>query len=161
MRCPTQDGSDAGLWVEYCAGTLRREEAQRFEDHLVGCEQCRRIVEAQKAVWASLDTWEEEPVPADFNRKVYQRIDALDRQPWWKRWLDGEGRVIWKPIAGVTAAAAVLAVVLLLRPAPVPVAPAAETKSAAAESVDPDKLEQALQDMDMLQHLSSGAGEEL
>ncbi len=161
MRCPSESGDSADLLVEYCAGTLNRETVEQLEEHLAICPACRSVCEAQKATWDVLDVWEPGPVPADFNRKVLERIEALNAQPWWKRWLAGLGFSGWRPVAAVAMVAGVLAVVLVLRPDASPPPPPAQTKAASSEKLDPDQLEQALDDMDMLQHLSASSGEEL
>lgn len=161
-QCPSRDGSGAGLLVDYCAGTLVREDALWVEDHIAECELCRRVCEAQHVVWDGLDEWDDTPVPAEFNRAVFERIAAFDRQPRWRRWWASRPPLAWKPaVAGVTAVVAVLVMILWLHPAPVAAPPAHETQTTVRERVDPDTLEQALQDMEMLQRLSAGNGGEL
>ncbi len=84
------------------------------------------------AVNRALDEWQPEPVSPDFDRRLYRRIEQTRRRAWW--WG-------WRPVFALASAIA-LAVVLLQTPKPAPV-----------KTVDADRLEQVLNDVDMLQQL--------
>ena len=60
------------------AHTSRKLDAERaavLEEHLANCPACREYAAAQFAVWEALDAWEAPEVSADFDRRLYARID--------------------------------------------------------------------------------------
>ncbi len=81
MRCPTANQENAELLLAHVSRTLDAERAAVLEEHMARCAACRDYYAAQLAVWAALDHWEAPPVSADFDRRLYRRIEAVSR-PW-------------------------------------------------------------------------------
>ena len=138
---------DAAILLEYSARRLSDAESVRVSEHLEACADCRRIADGQQAVWRALDTWEAAPVSADFDGRLYQRIEKD------VSWLDRLMRPFRPlflrhglPIAA-TACLLLVAGVLLQRPPDAPV-PGAQPEITAAEA------DSALQDMEMLREFS-------
>jgi hypothetical protein len=152
----TRDNAEQLL--DYCSRKLDPQTTAILERHIAICPACREFAENQRAVWEALDAWEAEPVSADFDRRLYTRIE--NEGPWW--------RTLLRPLAlhwNVAASAAGVFLVLtvgfmLNRPtavAPLPAQPA----QAQVETVQPEQVEHALDAMDMLaefdSHMKSGA----
>lgn len=148
MNCPLKTPETAGLLLDYCSRRLAPEDAALLERHLEQCPACRRFAGEQRAVWSALDTWEAAPVSADFDRRLYQRIES---EVSWKYRLRGAFRPLLAYRGLPVAAAAclvLLAGVLLDRPAkPLP-APA--TPEIVMVDVQPEQVEKALDAMDVL-----------
>jgi anti-sigma factor RsiW len=133
------------LLLEYTAGRLAPGEAAALEAHLEGCARCREFAQSQKAVWRALEAWEAEPVSMDFDRRLFARIE----QPpvsWWAR-LTGQVMHHAVPVAAA-AGVMILAGLMLERPSVTPVAPPRE--SAQVETLGPEQVQSALDDMQML-----------
>jgi anti-sigma factor RsiW len=142
MRCPMKSREQAELLLSYSSGSLAAEEAAAVSRHLETCVECRQVVEGQRRVWSALEEWEAPAVSAEFDRRLYAKIEMAERKAWWRSpaWL--------RPAVSV-GLATVVAVVLLVRGPSVRTAP---TK-ARAESVDIEQVEQTLEDMEMLKQL--------
>jgi anti-sigma factor RsiW len=108
MTCPLQT-EETYLLLDYSSGRLDAARTAALADHMEGCPGCTRFAMEQKAVWKALDEWEPAPVNMDFNRRLWQRIDAAAAVPWYKNF--GE---IWKPAIPLTAAILVIAAGFLL-----------------------------------------------
>ena len=164
VQCVSEGKKDQDLRIGYCAGTLNADLARAFELHMANCEACRRACDEQQAMWDILGDWEPGSIPEDFNRKVFKRIESWERQPWWKRWLGAAEVLQWRSVASFAAVAAMVVFLVMMRPKPAAESPRQGPKAAAAqkeEPVDANQLEQALEDLRMLRHLSAGAGEKL
>ena len=119
MQCPTQNGKDPDVLLRYCAGQMDAAESVTVRVHLGDCRTCREWVEAQQNLWSTLDALDEVEISPDFNRRLYQRLDAENREPvalqWARmfaaRWLPFS----WKPVIPVAAACVMLIAVLLMR----------------------------------------------
>jgi hypothetical protein len=105
MTCPLQTG-ETDLLLDYAAGRL---PAQEIAQHMAHCLACTQFLTEQAAVWKALDEWEPAPVSMDFNRRLWQRIDAAAAIPWYKNF-----GAIWKPAIPLTAAMVVIAAGFLL-----------------------------------------------
>lgn len=149
MLCLKNSKEGAELLVDYCAGSLGPARAAELERHVAGCPDCRDLVEAQRAVWETLDRWTPPVVSRDFNQRLLARV-ATEEQSGWRMWLPGVFRPavpysIWKP-AALAAACAVLVVGFLVRPPhqnePVP--------QVDAERVDIEQVANTLEELDML-----------
>jgi hypothetical protein len=153
MRCTLGLDESAELVVGYAARTLDPLAHATFERHLKSCEACGEAVAAQQAVWQALDQWRRVDVAADFDRRLYSRIEG-DQLGWWPR--------TWRAAVPV-AAGVVLGVVFWLHQpraaqvaAPAPSQASRQQISPQPASPQIDKLEHALDDMDMLGQLSAG-----
>ena len=123
--------------LAYTGGKLDRETAAVVERHLQGCAACREWVAGQKAVWHALDAWEAAPVSPGFDSRLYERIEE-ERAPRW--WRPAFG---WRPALSVALASLVIGAALLIQP---PRPPSVET-------LDADRIERALDDVEMLRQL--------
>jgi hypothetical protein len=157
MSCSIENREEALLG--YISGSLEARKAALFEKHVEICAECREFVAAQKSVWESLDLFEPVPVSDDFNRRLYARIAQTS---WWDRLVASVSSPFRLP--GIVrqglplAAAAALiaaAVVVWQRPAPAPAsAPRKAALSAEADPLQPDKVQRALDDMEMLREFN-------
>jgi anti-sigma factor RsiW len=103
MTCPLQT-EETDLLLDYSAGRLDATRTAALARHMETCPGCVRFTTEQAAVWKALDEWQPAPVSMDFNRRLWQRIDAAAAVPWYKNF--GE---IWKPAIPLTAAILVIA----------------------------------------------------
>ncbi|SRR5712691_13209791 len=154
MICPTASKS-VDILLDYCAGTLEPARAAEFAAHIEACDGCRRVVEAQRAMWGALDGWTPVEVSPDFDARLYARIAQEQAAPPWRRWLRAIFRPsvpypFWRPAVGLAAACAVLAVGFLVR---VP-NPGDTSKQIRADNVDIEQVERTLEDLDMLTPLA-------
>jgi anti-sigma factor RsiW len=148
MKCPLETGQGPEILVAYCSGEMETEAAAAFAHHLTACSACRAQVAAQRAVWQALEEWEAPRISADFDRRLYHRIE--NEISWWHRLM----RPLWlrRGLPAAAAAAAALAAILVFRPAWTP--PSAGSPDPVVEAVAPDQAEQTLQDMEALREFS-------
>jgi anti-sigma factor RsiW len=153
MNCPLESRENAGQLLDYCARKLDPDVAAVLERHIAICPACRQFADNQRAVWQALDAWEAEPVSADFNRRLYQRIDQ--QVSWWDRFVQPLRplTVRWNVAASMAGVFVVLAAGLLLNRPPAPVM-TPFTDTAQVESVQPEQVERALDAMDTLTEFS-------
>ncbi len=146
MECPIEGRNDPGLLLEYCARKLNPETSAKLALHISECPACSAWVHRQELVWQALDNWETPPVSDNFNRRLFSRIEAAERAPWWRRAF--QSRLILRPVLAVALASGLVVAVFVTRPhVPGP------RPSQAVETVDADRLERALDDVEMLQQL--------
>jgi anti-sigma factor RsiW len=143
MNCPIHNSE---VLLEYCAGKLLPDAAAEFERHMSVCPECGSIARSQHHVWLALDTWEMEPVSQGFDRKLHMRIEEFEGRSWWRR-LAGAG-VAWRPALSLGAACAAIVVALVIY------TPANRPPDTKVE-VEPEQVERALDDLEMLKQLSS------
>jgi anti-sigma factor RsiW len=152
MNCPLESRENTAQLLDYCACNLDTQTAAMLEQHIAICAACRQFAAQQRAVWQALDGFEAAPVSADFNRRLYQRIEQ--DASWWGRWVRPFGPVTlrWNVAASAAGVFVLLAAGLLVnRP---PSAPAISTDTAQVESVQPEQVVRALDAMDMLSEFS-------
>ena len=152
MNCPTKRNEDAEILLDYCAQTLSPMQTAEFEIHLQQCADCSRLVEAQKEVWGALEAWTPVPVSVNFDARLYARIAKEETAPAWQLWLRRIFQPpvpypLWKSAVPLIAACAVLAAGLAVR---MPDATNAKQPQLRADKVDIEKLEQTLEDFDIL-----------
>src|SRR5215471_1722435 len=85
MRCPIETPEGSELLLAYSAHKLDAAAASTLDDHLRACERCREFTRAQREVWEALDGWSPQPVSAEFDRRLYMRIEQ--ETGWWTRFL--------------------------------------------------------------------------
>ena len=151
MNCPTRKSRDAEIVLDYCAQSLPPQQAVEFEAHMAGCADCTRLVNAQREVWQSLETFSPVAVSPDFNDRLYTRIAEEQSAPGWKLWLrrvfePAVPYAFWKPVVPLAAACAVVAVGLYVQ-APKSPEPVQQVR---VEKVDIEHMEQTLADLDIL-----------
>jgi anti-sigma factor RsiW len=153
MRCPIETQESAELLLAYCARRLDLETMAVLDRHMASCPACQGFQKGQQAVWQALDAWETMPVSADFDRRLYQRIDAESSSSWWSRFTRPLGPMFAGGLLsrGVPVAAAacllVIAGVILERPNQVVVP---DSSDARVEAIQADQVERALDDLDLL-----------
>ena len=136
MICLSLDKQGPDILIEYLDRTLDPLRAAELERHLEECADCRGLV----GVWNTLDEWVAPEVSSGFDQRLYARIAAEKRAPWWS-W----GKLAWKPAIPLAACAGLLAGFLLVR-APETAPPL----KAQIEPVSMEQVEEALEDMDLL-----------
>jgi len=154
MNCPLQTRDQAQQLLDYCSRKLDPQATAILEQHIAICPECREFAMQQRAVWDALDSWEAAPVSADFDRKLYARIE--NDIPWWQSLLRPL-TLHWNVAASAAGVFVLLGAGLLLN-RPTVVAPPAPQQSAAQVqpvSVQPEQVEQALDAMDMLAEFDS------
>jgi hypothetical protein len=152
MNCPLENRQTAQLLLDYCTRKLDPESVAVLERHIGICNACRDFARGQRAVWQALDAWEAEPVSADFDRRLYRRIDA--QVSWWNPFLRPFHTVTLRRSLPATAMAFLLVIagVLLERPAVSP--PPAPDGMTQVDTVQPEQVERALDTMEMLNEFS-------
>jgi anti-sigma factor RsiW len=149
MKCPMENREGEELLLNYVSGALDAQEAASFDRHMLACAACREFAHGQKIVWDSLDAFEPAAISADFDRRLYQRIEKVS---WWGRMLDAlRSPMIAHRGLPIAAAAAVLVVagVIWERPTAAP-AKTDSPLSAEVQTLQPDQVQHALDDMEML-----------
>ena len=156
MECPIEARGKKDLLLDYCAHALDAREAAEFETHLASCAACKAWPQAHMRTWTLLDDWQPAPVSPDFDRKLYQRIAAEQaRLSWWRAlWRSLAARPLKPALSLALAGLIVLAGLLFVRPAPPPPVHKAQTQ----EALDADRIEKALDDVDMLRQLGTSGG---
>jgi hypothetical protein len=164
MNCLLETREETQVLLDYCAHALSAERVAFVETHIKSCSRCQEFTASQQALSEALELWQAPPVSQDFNRRLYQRIDAGSARPaWWSALVSHVlvPHVLVRPFHPVWfrrglpfAAAACLLVsagVLLERPVSSVSAP---KDMAQVESVQPEQVEQALDTMDLLSEFS-------
>lgn len=146
MKCPIESPEGAAILLAYSSNKLDAPARAQLAHHLESCAGCREFVRAQSAVWSALDLWEAEPVSTDFDRRLYRRIEQ--QVSWWDMLLRPFRPAIQHalPIAAA-AGVVIMAGILLDRPSAVP---AAHEDRAQVETLQPDQVEHALAEVEML-----------
>jgi anti-sigma factor RsiW len=151
MNCPLQTRDHAQQLLDYCSRKLDPQSTAILEQHIAVCPECRDFAAQQRAVWDALDSWEAAPASADFDRKLYARIE--NDIPWWRSLLRPV-TAHWNVAASAAGVFVLLAAgVILNRPAAV--APPKPPEAAQIETVQPEQVEHALDAMDLLAEFDS------
>lgn len=150
MNCPLQT-QQTELLLDYSAGRLEAKTKTLLERHMETCPACAAFQTGQAAVWDALDAWEPAPVSLDFNRRLWQRIDASEAAPWYRNLSETLRYANWKPVVPLTAAILVIAAGFLLdNPGGKSPVPGVSVKEA-------DQVEQTLDDIQLLHQLDTVA----
>lgn len=148
MTCPLENQETAVLLLTYSSDRMSADSAAPLQRHVESCPACQRFLAQQAEVWDALDLWKPEPVTADFDSRLYQKIE---RQVSWREMFLRPFRPLFAARGLPIAAAAglvIMAAVLLDRPAAAPPAPV--PVSAQVETLQPDQVEHALDEVEML-----------
>lgn len=170
MDCIKNDHHGAEILTDYCAGNVDPAIASAIEEHIQHCAECKKLVDAQFAVWETLDAWTPVEVSSNFDARLYARIAAEQSGPaWLPRWWSSLLRPAtpyswWKPAASLAVAAAIVSLVVatrIPRPTPsaapatvaaVPAATASASAPGAAPAVDaPAAASSPSEDIDLQQ----------
>jgi len=144
MECLANEREKAAVLMDYFARKLDPNSSLAMERHLEHCAACQEWMRRQQMVWSALDGWEAAAVSPDFDRQLYQRIAREERPPFWSG--------LFRPAFSLALASLVLLAALLIRP--LPPQPAGPPQQAHVESLDVDRLEKALDDVEMLRQLN-------
>lgn len=149
MNCPMKSGGNAEYLLAYTSGKLNAGMRAELALHIEGCPVCREFAIGQATVWQALEEWEPAEVSVDFDRRLFQRI-GQEQVSWWTR-LTRQLNPLFRHAVPIGAAAGVIlmAGLLMNRPATVPVTANPESAQV-AETLQPDQVEHALADMEML-----------
>jgi anti-sigma factor RsiW len=147
MNCPMKLGENAGILLDYAAGKLNAEARVQIERHIETCPACIEFA----GVCQALDNWEPVEVSLDFDRRLYARIEQ--DVPWWTRLLRPLNPLFRHSVPiGAAAGVVIMAGLLMNRPASVPASPAPQ--SAQVEALQPEQVESALDEMEMLREFN-------
>jgi hypothetical protein len=146
MRCPIETQQSAEILLAWCSRRLDAGAAAAFERHLAVCPECRRMAEAQQAVWRALDGWEALPVSPAFDRRLSARISQEVSA--WERLIRPFRPMLVRQALPAAAAACLLVTAGLLMhtddESAIPPAPAH------VEAVQADQVDHQLEDMELL-----------
>jgi hypothetical protein len=150
MKCPIDTQDNAELLLSYSARRLNPESTAILEAHMEVCPQCREFRDSQKTLWEALDQWEARPISADFNRRLYRKIEEQEQLGWWER-IFGAGRPMFLRPALPLAATACLVLVagFMIDPGRI-VTVAGETPQVR----EVEQVERTLEDMEMLRQFN-------
>jgi len=149
MNCPIKTQENREWLLEYSAGRLDRERTSMMERHVEACPACARFVQEQRVVWDALGQWETPDLSADFDRRLYQRIDRAQPSSWLARFLR-PFQPLWRPMVPVAAMCLLIVAGVVLHTPTAGVNPA----HARVESVEPEQVERTLDDLQMLRELA-------
>lgn len=152
MNCPIETRESTDLLLAYTSGKLDTKTTAALEQHIGICPACREFAGNQRVAWEALDAWEAPPVSADFDGRLYRRIEQ--EVSWWNLLTRPFRPMLVRQGLPVVAAALVMLVVGSLLQRPGSVEPVAQTESAQLESVQPEQVEHALEAMQMLSDFS-------
>jgi hypothetical protein len=153
MICPLQK-EQTDLLLDYSAGRLDTAKSAMLVKHMETCSACASFRLEQTAVWTALDLWEPAPVSLDFNRRLWQRIDAAAAAPWYKSLRDSLRFANWKPVIPLTAAIIAIAAGFLLdHPGSQQPIPAVSVIGVSVKEAD--QVEQTLDDIELLRQLDA------
>ncbi len=151
MKCPMDAEGNAALLLDYAAGKLNADARSQMEQHIATCQACHEFAGGQQAVWQALDAWEPAEVSMDFDRRLYARI--AQNVPWWTRLMQPLNPLFRHSVPIAAAAGLVIMAGLMMnRPVDKPAVPASQ--SAQVEALQPDQLQSALDDMEMLREFN-------
>jgi hypothetical protein len=104
-------------------------------------------------VWEALDEWKPAPVSLDFNRRLWQRIDAAEAEPWYRRLAAVLRATSWTPAIPLTAAVLAIAAGFIFDH------PANRAVMAPAPSatVNVEQVQQTLDDIQLLHQFDAAA----
>jgi len=148
MTCPLQT-EQTDLLLDYSAGRLPFRGMDALAEHMKTCRDCASFLREQKAVWDALDLWDPGPVSLDFNRRLWQRIDAAAAVPWYTSLADWFRFDNWKPMIPLTAAILVIAAGFVLDH------PGARNPASGISVREADQVEQTLDDIQLLNQLDA------
>ncbi len=155
MNCPLLREETADLLLDYSAGRLDASRAAMLERHMDGCAACNTFRLEQTAVWDALDAWKPMPVSIDFNRRLWQRIDAAANAPWYRSLADAMRFANWKPVLTLALAVLMIAGGFLLDHPGSPRPSNAPASVRGVSVTEADQLEQTLDDIQLLRQLDA------
>lgn len=159
MVCPLKSQEEAAQLLDYCAGRLSETSARDVERHMTECAACTDFVVSQQALWSAMNEWPAPTVSADFDRRLDRRLQETDSASWMERLLQSLRPALARPAFALAAVGLIMAAGLLLQTPRTAILPA-DDSHARVEKIEPEQVEKALDDMQMLRELSSAPGTE-
>jgi|SRR5579883_1767412 anti-sigma factor RsiW len=151
MKCPI-DSRESEILVAYSSGLLESEQTPMLAAHVEMCPACQKFVDHQRTVWDTLDVWQAPPVSADFNRRLYQKLEQPSS--WFERLMHSlQWSGLRQAIPIAASAGVILMAGLLLQHNYTPPQTASHD-TPAVEAIQPEELENALSEMEALSQLS-------
>jgi hypothetical protein len=134
------------------ANRLEGEQASAVAAHAAGCPACQAFTREQDAVWQALDRWEAPPVSADFDCRLYRRIEQ--KVSWWDLVLRPFRPMMGSRSLPIAAAAGLLFALGLWIQRPGTLPSITVPESAQMEALPQDQAQRALEEMDMMKEFS-------
>jgi anti-sigma-K factor RskA len=147
MNCPMETREKTQALLDYCAGRLDSRAAALLEQHIESCSDCRALRDGQQTVWKALEAWEAPPVTANFDRRLYERIETRANVSWWNTLWQPVRPGVLRPAFAVAAVCVVMVAGFLLEG---PNGSAPSTPQVPAETVEAEQVERTLEDLEML-----------
>jgi len=141
MTCLSENEQGAELLTGYLSKALDAARMAELGRHIQECADCRGLA----SVWQRLDEFAVPEVSLGFDARLYARIareEARIPSSSWRRWL-------WRPVAPLAAAAAVVALVLGFLHVP-----GGPDSAKQASNVEIEQVAQAVDDLDLLTSLA-------
>ena len=123
------------------------------EAHVTSCRGCSTVYLEQQALWQQMDAWEAPEVSAGFDRRLFARIGRRVSEPWaMLDWLLRLFHPLQPRFATALACMLIIAAVVVEkgRYAPAPPTPTPAMAVQSAERDDPQQIQLALDDIQML-----------
>ena len=158
MRCPMEAQENAELLLSYSARRLNPESTAILEAHMKLCPACREFRDGQRALWEALDQWEARPVPPDFDRRLYRKIDEQEQLGWWTRVFGPLRPMFLRPALPLAATACLVLVAGFIGIDPGRIDAPVAVESQQVREVE--QVENALDDLDMLRQFDLVASAE-
>src|SRR5437867_9338209 len=151
MRCPIETQENAELLLSYSARRLDPESTAILEAHMELCPACREFRDGQRALWEALDQWEARPISADFDRRLYRKIEEQEQLGWWARVFGSLRPMFLRPALPLAATACLVLVAGFILDDPARFTlPAVENPQAH----EVEQVERTLDDMEMLRQFN-------
>jgi len=151
MKCPVESKENVNLLLDFCLGKPGAAAATELARHVETCSACQEFCASCSALWADLDLLEAPPVSPDFNRRLYERIEA-EESGVWRKFLSLFRLPGMRPATAIAAAGMLVVFGVLLQNPFVPdnlPRPLMEAKS----DIDIEQIEETLEDLEMLRTL--------
>lgn len=160
IDCPLEFEENIDLLLDYSAGKLPAAKLSMLEEHMGVCSACAAFRVGQAEVWQALDAWEPAPVSMDFNRRLWQKIDAAEAAPWYRKLADSLRMGAWKPALPLTAAVFLVAAGFMMdHRTSVSFSQGTSASSSISDGVsvsEADQVEKTLDDLQLLRQLDAG-----
>lgn len=158
MICPLTAEQDLELLLDYSAGKLNQADSLRIEQHRSVCAECAAFLSGQTEIWQTLDLWEPEPISIDFNRRLWQRIDAEAPRTWREQLAEFFRAGSWKTAWPLATAVVLVIAGFTMDHTVAPHTPGARIAgdiSARVSEIDADQVEKTLDDLQLLSQLDA------
>ena len=151
MNCPCRNEDELDLLLDYAAGRLDAARTTLLSRHALSCGECSEFLRDQSLVWRALDEVSAPDLSVDFNRGVWQRIDAAAASETWLARLGHALRDgIWKPAVPLAAVAVLITVGFVYDH---------RATAVTVSLAEADQMQHVLEDLQLLQNLNALAAE--